>query len=113
MRTSLTFMIKGKELFWTRFKWTGNKIQKSVIFAPADNTTQYFKPQLTVSNIKLFTQSFALKCRLAFYMRDYSSINEGLKYLVYCIFFTKSNNQTATYFTIRTGHHGNDTKPLN
>ena len=86
MRTSLTFMIKGKELFWNRFKWTGNKIQKSVIFAPADNTTQYFKPQLTVSNIKLFTPSFALKCRLAFYMRDYSSINEGLKYLVYCIF---------------------------
>lgn len=107
-------MIKEKELIWNRFKWTGNKIQKSVIFAPADNTTQYFKPQLTVSNIKLFTQSFALKCRLAFYMRDHSSINEGLKYLVYCIFFfTKSNNQTATYFTIRTGHHGNDTKPLN
>lgn len=90
MRTSLTFMIKGKELFWNRFKWTGNKIQKSVIFAPADNTTQYFKPQLTVRNIKLFTQSFALKCRLAFYMRDYSSINEGLKYLVYCIFFLQS-----------------------
>ena len=87
MRTSLTFMIKEKELIWNRFKWTGNKIQKSVMFAPADNTTQYFKPQLTVSNIKLFTQSFALKCRLAFYMRDYSSINEGLKYLVYCIFF--------------------------
>ena len=98
MRTSLTFMIKGKELFWNRFKWTGNKIQKSVIFAPADNTTQYFKPQLTVRNIKLFTQSFALKCRLAFYMRDYSSINEGLKYLVYCIFFYKVEQPNCNLF---------------
>ena len=56
MRTSLTFMIKRKELFWNRFKWTGNKIQKCVIFSPADNTTRYFKPQLTVSDKTIYAK---------------------------------------------------------
>ena len=53
-------MIKGKDLFWNRFKWTVNKIQKSVIFSPADNTTQYFKPQLTVSDTKLLRKASLL-----------------------------------------------------